>query len=42
MLDSEKQVVAVLNDSQKEHFMAWVKLRKQKRMEKQGVVRLND
>ncbi|MDB5140158.1 MAG: hypothetical protein JWR12_2074 [Mucilaginibacter sp.] len=35
MLGTEKQVVAILNPTQKEQFMTWVKMRKPKRMEKQ-------
>ena len=42
MLGTERQIVAVLNDSQKEQFMAWVKLKKQKRVEKRNALRLNE
>jgi hypothetical protein len=38
MLSTKQQVVAVLNDSQKQQFMAWEKMRKERHKEKRPPV----
>jgi protein CpxP len=40
MLSTQRQVLAVLDDSQKQKFMEWEKMRKEKHREKQGDVSL--
>ncbi|MDF2430722.1 MAG: hypothetical protein JWP44_353 [Mucilaginibacter sp.] len=36
LIGTEKQVLTILNDTQKQQFMTWVKMRKQKRVEKRS------